>query len=231
MRISTTTAESLLVLVSHRSSTPALTNVWLNHCWQIEFVIHLLAKPLGCESLKFCRFRCTKIAWRFQINVQQTVKAKVLSLAWPECSLPRSRLCFHFKAMTTEAGASLRVVWRVGNGPPVGGRYRSRCRRPTHATSDQNPTDCRDAKLNPVTDQISKVKNLARTRLGRFTNLDIDDCKEVFLFENDMYCGITISLGEFQAKWLAGDSAIVFLRSGKPVDRVSIDPTPLPRAA
>ena len=88
-----------------------------------------------------------------------------------------------------------------------------------------------DASKQILNDKIIAVRKLAQTRLARFTRLDPADCKEVYLFQKDRFCGVRFTLGVFQADWRIDQTDIVFVREGHQIESVSLDGTSSSRAA
>jgi hypothetical protein len=88
-----------------------------------------------------------------------------------------------------------------------------------------------DKSKQILNDQIIKIRKLVQTRLARYSRLDPADCKEVYLFQADHFCGVRFSLGSFEADWRIDQTEIGFSRDGNQIDRVSIDGTGSKRAA
>ena len=68
-----------------------------------------------------------------------------------------------------------------------------------------------------MSEQIARVRQLAQIQLARFARLPEDQCKEVYLFENDRFSGIRFTLGVFRAKWMLKETQISFSRDGKQI--------------
>lgn len=78
---------------------------------------------------------------------------------------------------------------------------------------------------------MDRVRALAQVRLVRYSNLNKSDCKESYLFQDDRFCGIRLTLGAFQAKWLIDETQVAFLRDGSLIDRAELTPESSRRAA
>ena len=88
-----------------------------------------------------------------------------------------------------------------------------------------------DSPQQVLSEQVAKVRALARSQLARFAKLQPEDCKEIYLFQEDQFCGVRFTLGAFQADWRVDDSVMILLRGGSPVDRIDIDESQEKRAA
>ena len=88
-----------------------------------------------------------------------------------------------------------------------------------------------DESKQILEDQVIHVRKLAQTRLARFARLDPSDCKEVYLFQKDHFCGIRFSLGDFHAQWRIDGTDLKFFRDGNQIDRVEIGGSTSKRAA
>ena len=74
-----------------------------------------------------------------------------------------------------------------------------------------------------LSEQLVRVRALAQSRLAKFSRLDPADCKEVYLFKADQFCGIRLSLGAFQAVWRIDQPVLNVFRGTNQIDRVEIE--------
>ena len=74
-----------------------------------------------------------------------------------------------------------------------------------------------------LNERIAKVRQIASVKLAHFSQLDGNDCKEVYLFEKEHFVGIRFSLGAFGAKWLLTESAVAVFREGQKLMTFDID--------
>ncbi len=82
-----------------------------------------------------------------------------------------------------------------------------------------------------LTEQITRARQLIHEGLRRYSRLDSTDCKEVYLLQDDRFQGIRFTLGMFEAKWMVGDSEVVFLRDGTKIATSQLDSATIPKAA
>lgn len=73
-----------------------------------------------------------------------------------------------------------------------------------------------------LSEQLVRVRTLAQTRLARFAKLEPGDCKEVYLFRADQFCGIRFTLGAFQADWRIDETVLNLFRGETQIDRIEL---------
>jgi hypothetical protein len=83
----------------------------------------------------------------------------------------------------------------------------------------------------PLAEKIASVREISQTRLVRFSKLNVDDCKEVYLFDNDHFCGVRIVLGPFKAVWQLDSTVIEFNRGSNSIGQVDLSHSSSRRAA
>lgn len=74
-----------------------------------------------------------------------------------------------------------------------------------------------------LTQQLDLVRKVAHSQLASFARLESDACSESYLFKDDRFCGIKISLGSFQARWEVGQTTLAISRGDKLLQTVSLD--------
>ena len=74
-----------------------------------------------------------------------------------------------------------------------------------------------------LSEQLVRVRTLAQAQLARFTQLEPSDCKEVYLFHDDQFCGIRFTLGSFKAQWLISDLVLNISRGDRQIAQIGLD--------
>ena len=82
-----------------------------------------------------------------------------------------------------------------------------------------------------LSELVLRVRKTAQTQLARYAKLEPEDCKELYLFRADQFCGVRFTLGPFQADWRIDQSVLNLSRDGNQIDRIELDPTQGKRAA
>ena len=88
-----------------------------------------------------------------------------------------------------------------------------------------------ESTQQPIGNQIAEVRKIAHSRLARFSNLDPLECKESYLFRQDFFCGIKISLGPFRGVWHLEESVVQFFRNQTPLGEFALSGDQQRRAA
>lgn len=83
----------------------------------------------------------------------------------------------------------------------------------------------------PLTETIIRVRKLAQQKLAQFSRLDAADSKEVYLFQEDQFCGVRFTLGAFQANWRTDQTALTIVRNGNQIAEIDLAETVIKRAA
>jgi hypothetical protein len=73
-----------------------------------------------------------------------------------------------------------------------------------------------------LNETIIEVRKLAQSRLARYAQLEPGNCKEVYLFQEDQFCGIRFSLGPFQAQWQIDQTEIQISREGTAIGLIDL---------
>jgi hypothetical protein len=92
-------------------------------------------------------------------------------------------------------------------------------------------TTVTDNATRPLNETIIRVRKLSQARLARYSQLEPIHCKEIYLFQNEQFCGIRFHLGPFQADWRIDQTEVHFLREGSQIGLIELDPTSTKRAA
>lgn len=74
-----------------------------------------------------------------------------------------------------------------------------------------------------LSEQLVRVRALAQSRLAKFSKLEPADCKEVYLFKADQFCGVRFSLGAFQADWRIHQQVLNVFRGASQIGRIEIN--------
>lgn len=82
-----------------------------------------------------------------------------------------------------------------------------------------------------LTDQIIRSRTIAKKKLARYARLPPEDCKDVYLFAKEQFCGVRFTLGSFFADWRIGGSSLTVIRNGHAIETVDLTGTPSHRAA
>jgi len=82
-----------------------------------------------------------------------------------------------------------------------------------------------------LTEQLIKVRTIAQRSLARFAKADPNDCKEVYLFSKDQFCGVRFTLGPFQADWRINESSVMVQRGDSQLEVISLNEASTNRAA
>lgn len=88
-----------------------------------------------------------------------------------------------------------------------------------------------DSKQRALAEQVVIVRTLAQAQLTRFAKLEPADCKEVYLFQHDQFCGVRFNLGAFHADWRINESVLNLFRGDRQIDRIEIKTAITSRAA
>jgi hypothetical protein len=75
------------------------------------------------------------------------------------------------------------------------------------------------------------VRTLAQAKLASFAKLEQGDCKEVYLFQHDQFCGVRFTLGFFQANWRIDETVLTVFRGDHQIDQIDLNATSSNRAA
>ena len=82
-----------------------------------------------------------------------------------------------------------------------------------------------------LSELLVRVRGFAQTRLAKFSRLEPANCKEVYLFQNDQFCGVRFLLGAFQAEWRTDKQVLHFYRDSNQIDRIELESTDVKKAA
>ena len=80
----------------------------------------------------------------------------------------------------------------------------------------------KDSK-STLTDKMIRARTIAQSKLATYAKSDPSECKEVYLFNKDQFCGIRFSLGPFHATWQINDLMLNIVRGEHRLDQVAID--------
>jgi hypothetical protein len=82
-----------------------------------------------------------------------------------------------------------------------------------------------------LSDQIIRTRIIAQNKLARYAKLPPENCKDIYLFAKEQFCGVRFTLGAFFADWRIGGSSLTVIRNGHALETVDISETPERRAA
>ena len=79
--------------------------------------------------------------------------------------------------------------------------------------------------------QIIVARDMVHPRLARFARQVPDNCQEVYLFRNEIFCGVRFALGSFRADWDITEPHICVYKGTHEIDRINLVPDQTRRAA
>lgn len=73
-------------------------------------------------------------------------------------------------------------------------------------------------------EELLQISQSARRRLAQMSRTDIGECKDSFLFRDDIFCGMKFRIGPFWATWMAGEEVIRFFREMQAIGLIELQP-------
>ena len=84
---------------------------------------------------------------------------------------------------------------------------------------------------NALSSQISRVRQLSRASLTRFSSQDNSGAYETVLIHQGNLWGLRFTLGNFHARWQIDTDEIQLLRDSQLLQRLPLEPSTIRRAA